>query len=53
MDANARVDYFRSEIEGKIATLRSEMNDRQKLVDAKIVALEESLNRAIRELRRI
>ena len=53
MDVNARVDYFRSEIEGKIATLRTEMTERQKAVDAKITSLEETLNRAIRELRRI
>lgn len=53
MDTNARIDYFRSEFEGKITTLRSEMAERQKAVDAKLAALEESLSKALRELRRI
>lgn len=53
MDTNARVDYFRSEIQGQLTKLRSEITERDKLVDAKLTAIEESLNKALRELRRI
>jgi hypothetical protein len=50
MDTNARIDYFRSEIDGKIQALRNEMIEHNKLVAAKFAELEKKIDSALREL---
>lgn len=52
-EVNARIDYFRSEIEGKLSKLREEFKEREKIVDAQVAALQGKLDGALRELRRI
>ena len=53
MDTNARVDYFRSEIKGEIEKLRKELTEQKKSADGQILALQQKLDGALRELRRI
>jgi hypothetical protein len=53
MNDNARIDYFRSEIEGKLTKLRADIAEREKYVDTKLADLKATLDRAVRELQRI
>lgn len=53
MNDSARLDYFRSEFEGKVTQLRAEFVEQKKRDDARIAFLEESLRKVHRELKEI
>jgi predicted nucleic acid-binding Zn-ribbon protein len=52
-DVNARVDYFRSEIEGKLEKLRKDFDERAKSLETQLAAAQQKIDGAVRELRRI
>jgi len=53
MDVNQRVDYFRSEIEGKLAKLKESFDERVKSLEAQLTEQKMRVDGALRELRRI
>jgi hypothetical protein len=53
LDANQRLDYFRSELEGKLAAVRQEMLELGKLFNARVAALEKNQETVVRELNRL
>ena len=53
MDANQRLDYFRSEIAGKISTLEKKLADDVAAVRGEIRQLTESLNKLTREVKNV
>lgn len=50
MDPDNRLDYFRSELEGKLAQVRNELVVLENRLTARIATLEKSLETAVREL---
>ncbi len=53
MDANQRIDYFRSEIEGKISNLKKELADGLAASNEEIRQLREKLDKAVREVKNL
>lgn len=53
MDEKARLDYFRSEIEGKFEKLRKDFDERTKSLETQLAEQKTRVDGALRELRRI
>jgi hypothetical protein len=53
METNARIDYFRSEIEGKLEKLRKDFDERTKALEMRLTTVQQKLDSAVRELQRI
>ena len=48
MDPQARLDYFRSELEGKLEKLRKDMEEQEKRLTAKVASLEARIDNVVR-----
>jgi hypothetical protein len=53
MDADQRLDYFRSEIKGELEKLRKDFDERAKHLEAQLAEQKQRVEGALRELRRI
>lgn len=48
MDANQRLDYFRSEVFGQVAQVRKEVAERERITSERIAALEQTVQKQAR-----